>query len=53
MIFNIFLNLEFLLLSLIRFWNLMGDVDPEGIAGEDEDPLSCIYSPSGRCVAVG
>ncbi|XP_021954857.1 WD repeat and SOCS box-containing protein 1 isoform X3 [Folsomia candida] len=38
---------------LIRFWNLMGDVDPEGIAGEDEDPLSCIYSPSGRCVAVG
>ncbi|CAL8071438.1 unnamed protein product [Orchesella dallaii] len=39
--------------KLIRFWNLMGDVDPEGIAGEDEETLSCCYSPSGRCVAVG
>jgi len=37
----------------IRFWNIMGDVDPEGIAVEDEEAISCSYSPSGRCVAVG
>lgn len=31
----------------------MGDVDPQGIALEDEQTLSCAYSPTGRCVAVG
>ena len=39
--------------SLIRFWNLMGDLDPEAIAGEDEGTLCCVFSPSSRCVAVG
>ncbi|CAG7727830.1 unnamed protein product [Allacma fusca] len=39
--------------NLIRFWNLMGDEDPEGIAAEAEGTLCCTYSPSGRSVAVG
>jgi len=39
--------------SLIRFWNLLGDEDPEGIAAESEATLCCTYSPSGRAVAVG
>lgn len=47
------LNCSIFCFRFIRFWNLVGDVDPEGIAGEDEETLSCCYSPSGRCVAIG
>jgi len=52
-ILSIIINIITLVRSLIRFWNLMGEVDPEAIAVEDDDILCCSYSPSGRCVAVG
>ncbi|XP_071449408.1 WD repeat and SOCS box-containing protein 1-like [Hetaerina americana] len=38
--------------GFVRFWNLLGDIDPEAIAVQDDEMLSCRFSPSGTSLAV-
>ncbi|XP_046390734.1 WD repeat and SOCS box-containing protein 1-like isoform X2 [Ischnura elegans] len=38
--------------GFVRFWNLLGGIDPEAIAVQEDEMLSCQFSPSGTSLAV-